>query len=585
MKAIMVMYDSLNRHMLEPYGEKWVQTPNFTRLAKQSVTFDCNYVGSMPCMPARRELHTGRYNFLHRGWGPVEPFDDSMPEILKNNGVYSHLISDHQHYWEDGGCTYHTRYSSWEISRGQEGDPWKAGPEMIQKTRDGQLDLSTRMHTFDAINRQYIDSEEKMPQAVTFKSGLEFIEKNHKEDNWFLQIETFDPHEPFFTQEEYKELYPHDYDGPMKDWPPYYFVQEGEDAVEHMKHEYAALMTMCDRYLGKVLDAMDKYGLWEDTLLIVNTDHGYLIGEHGWWSKTVMPIYEEIAHTPLFIYDPRTKIQGERRNALTQTIDLPATILDFFQVPIPKDMQGHSLLPIIEHGGKVRDYGLFGYHEGHINITDGHYVYMLAPDSSKPYYEYTLMPTHMRTMFQTDELLDIQLQDPFSFTKGVRTMKIQAGHGMVDAANYGTRLYDVVKDPKQQTILEDIEKEKELLNAMIVLMKENDCPKERFERFGLPLEPCVTTEMIRELHQNSEANRKPDILKDHVWDKGAINMYHALMRFVTPEKKEKVKEVLISNVNSQKVTETEIIKLIGFVIPESKQETIKYMIVLNGRTE
>ena len=88
----MVMYDSLNRHMLSPYGCDWTQTPNFKRLADRCVTFDKCYVGSLPCMPARREIHTGRYNFLHRSWGPMEPYDDSMPEILKKNGIYSHLI-------------------------------------------------------------------------------------------------------------------------------------------------------------------------------------------------------------------------------------------------------------------------------------------------------------------------------------------------------------------------------------------------------------------------------------------------------------------------------------------------------------
>ena len=126
MKAIMVMYDSLNRNMLEAYGCDWTLTPNFKRLAQRCVQFDNCYVGSMPCMPARRELHTGRLNFFHRSWGPLEPFDDSMPELLKQAGIYTHLVSDHQHYWEDGGCTYHNRYSSWEISRGQEGDIWKA---------------------------------------------------------------------------------------------------------------------------------------------------------------------------------------------------------------------------------------------------------------------------------------------------------------------------------------------------------------------------------------------------------------------------------------------------------------------------
>src|SRR5919206_1023066 len=76
-------------------------------------------------MPARRELHTGRYNFLHRSWGPLEPFDDSMPQILGEAGIHTHLASDHPHYWEDGGATYHTRYTTWEFFRGQEGDPWK----------------------------------------------------------------------------------------------------------------------------------------------------------------------------------------------------------------------------------------------------------------------------------------------------------------------------------------------------------------------------------------------------------------------------------------------------------------------------
>ena len=71
--SIMIMYDSLNRHLLEPYGCDWTKTPNFARLARRAVTFDNCWAGSLPCMPARRELHTGRYNFLHRSWGPLEP--------------------------------------------------------------------------------------------------------------------------------------------------------------------------------------------------------------------------------------------------------------------------------------------------------------------------------------------------------------------------------------------------------------------------------------------------------------------------------------------------------------------------------
>ena len=280
MKAIMVMYDSLNRHMLETYGCDWTKTPNFNRLAERSVQFDNCFVGSMPCMPARRELHTGRPNFFHRSWGPIEPFDDSMPQLLKEAGIYTHLVSDHQHYWEDGGCTYHNRYSSWEISRGQEGDLWKADlscqydKKTVFKNKEVMLSYPpyTRMMTHDLVNRNYMDTEEKTSQAVTFRAGLEFLEKNHKEDNWFLQIETFDPHEPFYTLKDDKALYPHTFVGDSEmeaDWPPYAPVAEDKNTIEHVRYEYAALLSKCDRYLGKVLDMMDKYNLWEDTMLIV----------------------------------------------------------------------------------------------------------------------------------------------------------------------------------------------------------------------------------------------------------------------------------------------------------------------------
>ena len=93
MKAVMIMYDSLNKRFLSPYGNKWVRTPNFDRLQKHCAVFENFFTGSMPCMPARRELHTGRLNFLHRSWSPCEPFDESMPQILAQNGVYSHLVT------------------------------------------------------------------------------------------------------------------------------------------------------------------------------------------------------------------------------------------------------------------------------------------------------------------------------------------------------------------------------------------------------------------------------------------------------------------------------------------------------------
>ena len=490
MKTIMIMFDSLNRHMLPPYGCEWIHAPNFRRLAQKTTVFDNCYVGSMPCMPARRELHTGRYNFLHTSWGPVEPFDDSMPEILKDNGVYTHLASDHYHYWEDGGCTYHTRYSSWEIVRGQEGDPWK-GEVTSPAIEDSFIKNGGSMFRHNQVNRKYMQIEEEQPQAKTFEMGMKFIRKNHTEDRWFLQIETFDPHEPYYTVQKYKDFYPHIYEGPDFDWPPYRRVQEDRATVDHIKYQYAALLSMCDEYLGKVLDMMDELDMWKDTMLIVNTDHGFLLGEHGWWAKCVMPFYNEVAHIPLFIWDPRSGIKEERRKSLVQTIDLAPTLLEYFGVDIPKDMEGRPLKDTIINDIPVRDAALFGLFGAHVNCTDGRYVYMRghAKSGNQPLYEYTLMPTchgEGRAFMGMEELKSIELADPFEFTKGLKTMKTKSNgfHGW-DYHSFGTLLFDLQNDPKQEHPIQDVKLEEMMIGHLVSLMKDNGAPAEQFERLGL----------------------------------------------------------------------------------------------------
>ena len=125
MRTIFILFDSLNYRALACNGGNTI-SPNFTRLAEKGVVFDNHYVGSLPCMPARRDMHTGRLNFLHRSWGPLEPFDVSYPKLLKDDGIHTHLLTDHYHYFEDGGATYHNRYSTWENVRGQEWDPYRA---------------------------------------------------------------------------------------------------------------------------------------------------------------------------------------------------------------------------------------------------------------------------------------------------------------------------------------------------------------------------------------------------------------------------------------------------------------------------
>ncbi len=498
MRAIIVMYDSLNRRYLPSYEpECGVSAPNFQRLADRSVQFDTCYAGSMPCMPARREMHTGRYNFLHRGWGPLEPFDDSMPEMLRAAGVTTHLATDHMHYWEDGGATYQTRFGTFDLIRGQQGDPWKG------RVRDPDVCDDLRVHRGgtwrqDRLNRPYISGIENHPQTRTFDAGLEFIQENIQDQNWLVQIETFDPHEPFFSDPEFLALYGGD-DGsvPSYDWPDYIQVTESRTVQEDVRRHYRALVTMCDRSLGRVLDVMDDHNMWDDTLLIVCTDHGFLLGEQGWWGKSVPPWFEETIHTPLFVWDPGTAVKGERRDALVQTIDLAPTVMDAFGVEPTERFQGKSLRPVLEGADSGHDYALFGAFGGHVSVTDGRYVYMRAPVSTenRPLYEYTLMPTHMRGFFTKEELKEAQLVDPLPFTQGLRVLQTP-GSVFTNPYVFGTLLWDLRTDPRQVTPLLDDGVELSMARALRDALVAADAPPSQFERLGLPQTGPVTDDHL-----------------------------------------------------------------------------------------
>lgn len=507
MRAIVVMFDSLNRDYLPAYNPGTrVDAPNFERLTQSTVTMETSYAGSMPCMPARRELHTGRYNFLHRGWGPMEPFDDSVPEILRAAGVHTHLATDHMHYWEDGGATYHSRYSTYSLIRGQQGDPWKGEVSDPPPANDLRVN---RLGTWrqDQINRKYLAEPADHPQVRTFDAAEEFIRTNHTQDQWLIQIETFDPHEPFFSNPALNEKYDDpSYTGPEYEWPEYMEDIENDDTRTHVRNRYAALVELCDHSMGRVLDLMDEYSMWKDTLLIVCTDHGFFLGEHGWWGKSIQPWYEEVIHTPLFIWDPASVQAGSRHAGLVQTMDLAPTLLQHFGLEPTPDMQGISILAVLRNERPAHDFALFGGFGGQVNITDGRYVYMRTTTSREnyPLYEHTLMPTHMRGFFTVNELAKAELAGPFTFTKGVPLLRTPAAT-MGNPRSLGTLLFDLQKDPKQENPLLDQSLELRMCAALVDLLKRSDAPPSQFERLGLPIDGDVGEEHLGCLRQQPQS--------------------------------------------------------------------------------
>ena len=488
MKAVMLMYDTLTRNYLPNYGCDFTIMPNFRRLAERTVTFDEFYGGSMPCMPARRELHTGCYNFMHRAWGPLEPFDNSCMAALSENGIYTHLVTDHSHYWEDGGATYHGRYDSWEGFRGQEGDRWvprRLADQTLNECPLNKKNISAVQHL---ANRSRMMTKEEMPSIKTVNAGVQFIDAHHEMDDWFVQIECFNPHEPFCVPDEYRKLYDCCDSRQAFNFPAYgpvdgRFTQE---QVADMRREYCALLSMCDDELGKVLDAFDKYDLWKDTMLIVNTDHGFFLGEHDFIGKNFPPMYDEVIHTPFFIHDPRHAHDGERRKSMAQTIDIVPTLMNFFGVEPFADMDGRDLQQVIESDTPVHKTILYGVHGGQINVYDGRYVYMRGNVSKEmPCYNMTLMPTNMRGFFTKEELNRAVLVNGGRYSHDNMVMKVPADHAMGSLFTWPDMLYDKQEDPHQLVNIQDETKRNEMLAKLTEAMKDAGAPEWQFARLGI----------------------------------------------------------------------------------------------------
>lgn len=504
MRTVFILMDSLNRAALSCYGGE-IPTPNFERLASRGIVFERHFVGSLPCMPARRDIHTGRLCFMHRSWGPLEPFDESLPEVLSRAGVYSHLATDHYHYFEDGGATYHNRYGSYDFIRGQECDAWVGVVEPSQEaiTREFhplQVEMNREGHRLQGlINRERIVEEQDFPLVRTFDAGIRFIDRNHDAENWLLQLEAFDPHEPFQAPERFRENFPTGYEGPILNWPRYQPVENTPEEIAELRANYSALVAFCDEQLGRLLDLFDANDFWSNTAIVLTTDHGFLLSEHNWWGKNQMPFFNEIANIPLIIFHPDHARQGgERMSALTQTTDLMPTLLDMNDAEPPASVTGRSLMPLIRgEVSKLREVAVYGIFAGAVNVTDGRYSYFRYPENmdSIGMFEYTLMPTHNYDRFEPEELRDAELCDPFDFTKGVPVLKIPALPNAKRSPRQGgfadceTQLYDYLSDPSQQTPLQDREVENRLCRSIEAEMILHHAPRELFSRWAISRSP------------------------------------------------------------------------------------------------
>lgn len=238
--AIIILLDSLNRHMIGAYGGREFATPNLDRLAMRALRFNKHYAAC--CLACRRGMtfFAARGTFCG-GRGSVEIWEDAITHLLRKAGVVTQLVSDHPHLFETGGENYHVDFTAWNYQRGHEGDPWKTRPDPSW----AGAPLFGRQHMPYDDSRGWFRGEEDFPGPRTAAAAAKWLDDNaghHK--RFMLFVDEFDPHEPFDTPEPYASMYDPDWDGGAHlIWPPYMrdAVAKGERRAAGVRARSTAL--------------------------------------------------------------------------------------------------------------------------------------------------------------------------------------------------------------------------------------------------------------------------------------------------------------------------------------------------------
>ncbi|MEO5723749.1 MAG: sulfatase-like hydrolase/transferase [Ilumatobacteraceae bacterium] len=523
--AVVVMLDSLNRHMLGSYGGEEFATPNLDRFASGRATrFTSHVTGSLPCMPARHDILCGALDFLWRPWGSIELWERPLTADLRDRDVTTMLVTDHPHLFETGGENYHTDFGTWDYVRGHEGDPWKTwlDPSWIGVPAPPArgADWFLKRHLGDAVSltrgydrsRTYFRDEVDYPGPRTMSGAAKWLDTavRHNRDDpggrrWMLFVDEFDPHEPFDTPAPWRGRYEDQpWTGDDIIWPPYVVggMSGGHlDRAEatHIRANYGSKLSMIDEWFGRILEQFDAHSLWDSTALIVCTDHGHYLGEQRGgadiWGKPLVPQYEPMGHIPLLIHWPGVA-GGGVCDALTTSVDLYATLADVFGVAPDHRTHGRSLVPLIDKSASaVREWAIGGVYGNWVQITDGRHKYARAPAGanfplSMWSNRWSTMPVHARGLVELPPPDSRAVLDhmPGSDIPVIR-QPYEPGDALpfwVGRGNGGQHhLYDLGVDPEEAENRIGEPLEAQMIEMLRVALGELEAPLDQFERLGI----------------------------------------------------------------------------------------------------
>jgi arylsulfatase A-like enzyme len=360
--VLFLISDDLN-NMQGCYGDKTAMTPNIDGLAARGVRFDRAYCAFPLCGPSRNALLTGLYpnstGILanQQIFRQTIPSQQSMPQAFRNAGYFAARIGKLYHYNvpKSIGTNGHDDPGSWEMELNPAGVDRLEEEPHIFTLLPGQFGGSLSWYASPKSDKYHTDGL----MAEDAEWVLERCAKR-KDRPFFLAVGFFRPHTPYVSPKSYFDQFP-EQDMPVvqgvkedqADIPPAglgSYKKEQDKLTDDLRRQslqaYLASISFMDAQVGRVVAALDRLGLADNTIIVFTSDHGYHTGEHGLWQK--MSLFEESARVPLLIVAPGVSAKGTAAKSPISHIDLFPTLAELCGVKAPSNLQGQSLVPMLK---------------------------------------------------------------------------------------------------------------------------------------------------------------------------------------------------------------------------------------------
>lgn len=358
--VLFLISDDLN-NFLGCYGDAQVKTPNIDRLAARGVRFDRAYCSFPLCGPSRNSMLTGLYpnstGIIANAqiFRQTIPTQVSMPQAFRLSGYFAARIGKLYHYNvpRSIGTNGHDDPGSWELELNPAGVDRLQEEPHIFSLLPGQFGGTLSWFASPQPDAKHTDGL----QAADAQWVLERCARQ-TDRPFFLAVGFFRPHTPYVSPQSYYDLYPVEamrvvqgVKDDQQDIPPAglaSYKKEQDNLTDDLRRQalqaYYASISFMDAQVGRVVDALDRLSLADNTVIVFTSDHGYHTGEHGLWQK--MSLFEESARVPLLIVAPG-KMAGGVAQSPVGHIDLFPTLAELCGVKAPSNLQGQSLVALL----------------------------------------------------------------------------------------------------------------------------------------------------------------------------------------------------------------------------------------------